>query len=120
MRLSRGGAAVIRVGKPLPPSLHALADDREWGLFTAWNPGSQPQPTACNRAAQRCLLAELRATSEVAIHAAVGVGTNGWREPSLWLAGIGRARLDELGDRYQQRAWLYGVDGGLAQLCLRH
>jgi hypothetical protein len=118
VRLARGGAAVIRIGQPLPPALYALTGGREWGFLTAWNPGSQPLPATDNRAAERRLLADAQALSGVAIHPAYGVGTEGWREPSFWLVGIQRAQLDELGKRYRQRAWLYGVGADPAQLCL--
>jgi len=118
VRLARGGAAVIRVGQPLPPALDAVAGDREWGFLTAWNPGSQPQPAPVNRAAERRLLADARALAGVTVHPAYGVGTDGWREPSFWLLGIQRAQLAELGQRYRQRAWLYGANRGPAQLCL--
>jgi hypothetical protein len=118
VRLSRGGAAVIRVGEPLPQALRGLAGDREWGFLTAWNPGSQPQAATTNRAAERRLLADVQALSGVAIHPAYGVGTDGWREPSFWLVGIERSALDELGRCYRQRAWLYGADDGPTQLRL--
>jgi hypothetical protein len=118
VRLARGGAALIRIGEPLPPALYALTGGREWGFLTAWNPGSQPQSAIDNRAAERRLLADVRALPGVAIHPAYGVGTDGWREPSFWLPGIQRAQLDELGQRYRQRAWLYGMGAGSAQLCL--
>lgn len=118
VRLVRGGAAVIRVGEPLPPALRALAGGRAWGFLTAWNPGSQPQSARDNRAAERRLLADVRALPNVAIHPAYGVGRDGWREPSFWLVGISRTTLDELGRRHRQRAWLYGVGDGTAQLCL--
>ena len=120
VRLARGGAAVIRVGEPLPPALRALAGDRGWGFLTAWNPGSQPQSATDNRAAERRLLADVGALPGVVIHPAYGVGTDGWREPSFWLVGIERTTLEELGQRYRQRAWLYGVNNGPAQLCLSH
>ena len=61
VRLRSGGAATLRVDEPLPVALRSLAGDRDWGFFTAWNPGSTRLPPAVNRQAQRRLLAELRA-----------------------------------------------------------
>lgn len=118
VRLPHGGTAAIRIDQPLPPPLQQLAGPRSWGLITAWNPRSHPLPVTANRAAQHRLLAEARTLTGVSIHAAVGVGTDGWREPSLWLIGIEHTALDELGDRYHQQAWLYGCGNAPAQLCL--
>jgi hypothetical protein len=119
VRRATGGAATIRVGEPLPMALQPLAGDRDWGFFTAWNPRSRPQPAAANRAAQRRLLADLRADAGLALHAAVGLGTEGWREPSLWIVGIDPATLERLADRYGQNAWLQGHGAGPAELRLR-
>lgn len=119
VRLSRGGAATLRIGEPLPAALRPLAGDRDWGFLTAWNPRSQPQPTAANRKAQRRLLADLRAMRGLAIHPAAGVGTDGWREPSLWIVGIAPDALARLGERYDQHGWLQGRGSGPAELRLR-
>jgi hypothetical protein len=119
VRLRSGGAASIRVGEPLPVALRALAGDRDWGFFTAWNPRSTPQPPAVNRRAQRRLLADLHADAALEIHPALGMGTDGWREPSFWIVGIGQDALERLGDRYEQNGWLFGHGAGTAQLRLR-
>jgi hypothetical protein len=119
VRLHSGGAAVIRIGEPLPVALRPLAGNRDWGFFTAWNPGSKPRPPVVNRAAQRRLLADLRADARLAIHPGLGRGTDGWREPSLWIVGIAPQALERLGDRYGQNAWLFGHGAGAAELRLR-
>jgi Protein of unknown function (DUF3293) len=119
VRLPAGGAAVIRVGEPLPTALRPFAVGRDWGFFTAWNPRSQPQPAAANRKAQRRLLADLRADSSLAIHPAAGLGTDGWRESSLWIVGIAPEALRHLANRYGQSAWLQGHGAGAAELHLR-
>lgn len=118
VRLCSGGAATIRIGEPLPGALRPLAGDRDWGFFTAWNPRSRPQPPASNRQAQRRLLADLQALGPLAIRPALGVGTEGWREPSLWIVGIGPEALEQLGLRYGQNAWLLGHGAGVAELRL--
>lgn len=119
VRLRSGGAAVIRIGEPLPVALRPLAGDRDWGFLTAWNPGSKPQPPQINRAAQRRLLADLRADARLTIHPGSGRGTDGWREPSLWVVGIAPQALERLGARYGQNAWLVGHGAGAAELRLR-
>jgi len=119
VRLSRGGAATIRIGEPLPVALRPLAGNRDWGFFTAWNPRSRPQPPKVNRDAQRRLLADLRADASLDVHPALGKGTKGWREPSFWVVGIGPDALERLGDRYGQNAWLFGHGAGAAELRLR-
>lgn len=118
VRLPQGGAAVIRVGQPLPPALHARAGTRDWGFLTAWNPRSRPQPATVNRIAQRRLLQELLSDPALSVHVAVGVGSDGWREPSFWIVGIDHARLQTLATRYRQLAWLQGRGAGPAQLCV--
>jgi hypothetical protein len=119
VRLGSGGAAIIRIGEPLPVALRALAGNRDWGFFTAWNPRSRPQPATVNREAQRRLLADLRADASLDIHPALGIGTDGWREPSFWIVGITPDALERLGDRYGQNAWLSGHGAGAAALRLR-
>src|SRR5690242_21823418 len=119
VRLPSGGAATIRVGEPLPVRLQPLAEDRDWGFLTAWNPRSRPQPPALNRKAQRRLLADLRADASLEAYPAMGQGTDGWREPSFWIVGIGPDALERLGDRYGQNAWLAGHGAGPAELRLR-
>ncbi|MEI7037993.1 DUF3293 domain-containing protein [Fulvimonas yonginensis] len=119
VRLRCGGAATLRIGEPLPVALRPLAGDRDWGFLTAWNPRSRPLPPAVNRAAQRRLLADLRAGAGLELHPAVGVGTDGWREPSLWIVGIAPGTLERLAERYGQNAWLQGHGAGSAHLQLR-
>lgn len=119
VRLRSGGAATLRIGEPLPVALRPLAGGRDWGFFTAWNPRSKPEPPAVNRRAQRRLLADLHADAALEIHPALGMGTDGWREPSFWIVGIGQDALERLGDRYGQNGWLFGHGAGVAQLRLR-
>lgn len=119
VRLGTGGTATVRVGEPLPAALRPLAGERDWGYFTAWNPCSEPQSPKVNREAQRRLLADLRAERGLDIHPALGVGANGWREPSFWIVGIAPGTLERLGERYRQNAWLAGRGAGAAALRFR-
>lgn len=117
VRLSRGGFAAIRIGAPLPTALHALlaADDEPWGFITAWNPHAQPRDRAANRAAQRALLQALREHG-ARLRAGAGVGSEGWREPSLFALGLDFDALDALAARFAQAAIVRGRGIGRAEL----
>jgi hypothetical protein len=116
VRLPRGGWAAIRVGEAPPPALRGILGDRPWGYLTAWNPQAQPRPRALNRRDQRRLLAALKALPGVAVHAGIGVGRSGWREPSLLAVGLETKALDELAARYRQLAYVHGCGHGAARL----
>ena len=110
--------ACLHVDQPLPQPLQLLVGARAWGFVTAWNPQAQPRAPERNLAAQRELLASLAAFQDVVILPAVGVGTNGWYEPSLFVIGIEPAALDPLAHRYRQCGYLCGRGPGVAQLRL--
>lgn len=118
VRLARGGHATIRVGEALPAELAAMLPDPDtaWGFITAWNPRGEARDRTANRMAQRALRDLLRkAHPDARIHP--GVGTLGtWREPSLFVAGIGAASLDELMLRFGQLAVVLGRGGEPAAL----
>jgi hypothetical protein len=125
VRLARGGYASIRIHRALPTALASYLPeaDAPWGFITAWNPRSTPQPRATNRAAQRRLLAALRAQVPDArvcagVGVADGVDTAGrrWREPSLFAAGVPFAVLDALMLRFGQHAIVRGAGTGSAEL----
>lgn len=119
VRLAGGGSATIRVGHPPPIALQALIGRFTWGFITAWNPGSQPAPAAINRRGQRGLFDALRGLPEtVSIHPGCGVGTSGWREPSLFVVGPTMEALDILARRYRQNAYVQGCGHAAAQLRL--
>lgn len=120
VRPARGGVAVIRIGEALPMQLQMLAQDRPWGFITAWNPRSAMLPRAQNRLAQRALLALVQTSAETAaVRPGVGVaGNRQWREPSLWVVGLGTATLDALGSRFGQWAYVHGQGRSFAQLRL--
>ncbi|MGA0585771.1 DUF3293 domain-containing protein [Dyella sp. KRB-257] len=118
IRLPAGGCASLRIGAPMPDALRQLTGDAAWGVITAWNPRSQPMPKAWNRRAQRALLADLRQREDIAgIHAAVGVGVDGWREPSLLVIGPDAASLRSLCARLHQHAFVAGEGGTPPRLC---
>lgn len=117
VRLPAGGFASIRIGAALPASLRALSGQDAWAVITAWHPRSRPVPHAVNRIAQRSLLTQLRALPETRlIRAALGVGSEGWREPSLWVVGPCPNMLHPLCVRHDQHAWVMGDAGTAAHL----
>ena len=119
VRLAGGGVAGIRIGQPLPTPLRELVGPHLWGFITAWNPRSLPRSRQQNRHAQRQLREVLRPLPSVhLIRAAVGVGSDGWREHSLFVIGPDLGMLDELAHRFGQHAYVYGGGGDPAQLRL--
>ncbi|AND68191.1 hypothetical protein ATSB10_07370 [Dyella thiooxydans] len=117
VRLPGGGTTSLHVDTPVPATLHALVGTSPWGFITAWHPGSRRAPRDTNRQAQRRLLAELLADPATrAILAAVGVGADGWREPSLFAIGTPHVVLERLAAAFGQRAFLAGSGQGLARL----
>jgi hypothetical protein len=69
-----------------------------------------------NLAAQRELLAALQAQPGVVVHPAIGVGTSGWSEPSLFVVGAAVHVLDTLAGIHGQLAYVHGEAGGTALL----
>lgn len=108
--------ATIRVDLPLPARLAAAVGSRPWAFITAWNPQARRRPPAENLAAQGELLAALQAQPGVVVHPAIGVGTSGWSEPSLFVAGAGVHVLDKLARTYGQLAYVHGEAGSAALL----
>jgi hypothetical protein len=110
--------ARIRIDQPLPESLQILVGTSSWGFITAWNPRSQTRPLEDNLAAQRELLTALRAWPEAAIYPAIGIGPNGWSEPSLFVIGLETALLDALCHCHDQNAYVHGHGAAAASLRL--
>ena len=108
--------ATIRVDLPLPGPLADVVGARPWAFVTAWNPQARRRPPAENLAAQRELLAALQKQPGVAVHPALGVGTSGWSEPSLFVVGAGVHALDKLARAHGQLAYVHGEAGGAALL----
>ena len=108
--------ATIRVDLPLPAQLADAVGSRPWAFVTAWNPQARRRPPAENLAAQRELLAALQKQPDVAVHPALGVGTSGWSEPSLFVVGAGVHALDELARTHGQLAYVHGEADGAALL----
>mgnify|MGYP001089830277 FL=1 len=108
--------ATIRVDLPLPGPLADVVGARPWAFVTAWNPQARRRPPAENLAAQRELLAALQKQPGVAVHPALGVGTSGWSEPSLFVVGAGVHALDKLARTHGQLAYVHGEAGSAALL----
>lgn len=93
-----------------------------WAFLTAWNPHSHRLSTRDNRRRQRQLLHQLRSAAPHAnIHAGVGVGAadasgQRWREHSLFVVDVTRELLQDLMQRYQQNAMVYGTGDSVAHL----
>jgi hypothetical protein len=119
VRLRHGGWTSIRVDIALPEPLRALINARAWAFVTAWNPHSQLRSSGENRLAQRALLRRLRALpGTVVIQPAIGVGADGWREPSLFVIGLEPAWLDGILDGFGQNGYVHGRGDGPARLRL--
>ena len=108
--------ACIRVDQLLPDALQLKVNARSWGFITAWNPHSKARASAENLAAQQELLALLQALPDSTIFPAIGIGSHGWHEPSLFVIGSDQLTLDALGHRYQQHAYVYGRQNEPARL----
>lgn len=108
--------ATIRVDLPLPTQLTDAVGSRPWAFITAWNPQARRRPPAENLAAQRELLAALQNQPGVTVHPALGVGTSGWSEPSLFVVGAGIQALDKLARIHGQLAYVHGEADGAALL----
>ncbi|MEO7065964.1 MAG: DUF3293 domain-containing protein [Rhodanobacter sp.] len=107
----------IHIGTALPETLQALVNGRGWGFITAWNPRSIRRADAENAAAQQQLLAAIRAsTGFVALYPGIGIGTQGWYEPSLFVIGLGLDALDDVCGAHHQNAYVYGSGCDFAHL----
>lgn len=117
VRLSHGGYASIRCGRPLPAALLAMLRraDEPWGYITAWNPAGVRMPPARNRSGQRRLRNALR-NGRHRYYAGIGVGPGDWREASLFVPGIGFPDLDALARRFGQLGVVRGRGVAPAEL----
>jgi hypothetical protein len=107
--------AIIRVDLPLPAPLAAAVGTQSWAFVTAWNPQARRRSPAENEAAQQALLAAL-GQAGATVYPAIGVGTSGWSEPSLFAIGPGVEALDRLARAHGQLAYVHGEAGGHATL----
>ena len=108
VRLPRGGHASLRVDAPLPPELSAVIGEACWAIITGWNPGSVRQSPEVNRAAKRRLLGLLKAASPSVLWPSVGVGSEHWREASLFVVGIDAWRILAIAEACGQHAIVCG------------
>ena len=108
--------STIRIDLRPQPELAGVVSAKPWGFITAWNPRSQRRAAAENVAAQRKLLGTLNALPGVSVFPAIGVGTSGWSEPSLFATGIDVPALDALMHEHGQLACVHGLASGPATL----
>lgn len=105
VRLASGARCTLRIGEPAPPALAGWLAGAATGAFiTACNPYSVAQSLARNRAAQRDLLAQLRALGARWLPGVGRIPGQPWREPSLFVAGLDRDTIDTLARRHSQNA----------------
>lgn len=100
--------ACIRIDQSLPESLQLKVGANSWGFITAWNPFSEACALADNLAAQREMFMDLQGIPQTLILAAIGIGSNRWHEPSLFVIGPDQPTLDALGRVYRQHAYVCG------------
>ncbi|MEO8999489.1 MAG: DUF3293 domain-containing protein [Rhodanobacter sp.] len=110
--------ATIRIDLPLPAELVSVVDSRPWAFITAWNPQARRRPPAENLAAQHELLTALRNQPGAMVYPAIGVGSTGWIEPSLFAVGVDVDTLDSLARKHAQLAYVHGQAHGVAHLRL--
>ncbi|TAL72486.1 MAG: DUF3293 domain-containing protein [Rhodanobacter sp.] len=108
--------AIIRVDLPLPAALAQTVGTGPWAFITAWNPQARRRPPAENEAAQRQLLGEIGHAAGARVYPAIGVGTSGWSEPSLFVTGLDVPALDALTRAHGQLAYVHGEASGPATL----
>jgi hypothetical protein len=108
--------ATIRVDLPLPAALADVVGTRSWAFITAWNPQARRRAPAENLAAQHDLLTALQALPDAIVLPAIGVGSSGWSEPSLFCIGPAVTALDRLARTHGQLAYVHGKAAGAALL----
>lgn len=108
--------AILRVDLPPPATLAKTIGPGPWAFITAWNPGARRRLPAENEAAQRQLLDEIGQVPGARAYPAIGVGTSGWSEPSLFVTGLDVSAMDALARAHGQLAYVHGVAAGPATL----
>ncbi|MEW5302840.1 MAG: hypothetical protein WDW36_005583 [Sanguina aurantia] len=94
----------------------AIVGEHDWGFITAWNPLSLPREETLNLSAQRSLASSLKDLPDSRVLPAIGIGSNGWSEPSFFVTGSSTSVLDILASEYRQNAYVYGQGASPAQL----
>jgi len=110
--------ATIRIDLVLPAELVPVVGPRPWAFITAWNPQARRRPLTENLVAQRELLTALQDQPDVTVYPAIGVGSSGWIEPSLFAIGVDVDVLDSLARKHSQLAYVHGQAHGVAHLRL--
>ena len=96
----------IRVARTAPDLEAAFPQATRFCLLTAWNPQSQPQPEAANRAADDALHAVLLASGLPYRPGFSSAANRSWREPSWLVVDLDEDTLDALARRFDQLATL--------------
>ncbi|GJL81946.1 MAG: hypothetical protein DHS20C01_15800 [marine bacterium B5-7] len=112
-----GQTCDIRIGEKLPPALEDFlhrVGQSNWIYVTAWNPDSRQLSLDENRSAQ----ARLRRSvgySELVLDG-IGIGHDGWKEESLFVAGVTLDQAATLGLEFEQLCVVVGETGNPAKL----
>lgn len=107
----------IRVSERLPAALEGYLGRvgvKDWAYVTAWNPNSVPLSVEENRVRQDVLRRELEPRHPLL--AGVGIGSDGWSEESLFVAGIDFAEAIRIGRSYGQLCVVAGTSEDVARL----
>jgi hypothetical protein len=121
-RVERGaGSFCFHIQQHSPPLARLLADTGQASAFfiTAYNPYSEPQDTAANRAAHARLQQRLRSLTQD-LFDAVGVDVSGeWpAEPGYLAVGVPRETAHAVGNEFRQNAIVWIGPDALPELML--
>jgi hypothetical protein len=92
----------------------------EFGVVSAWNPMSEPQPPAVNEAADHALRGALSQAGAAACRSLAGAPDGGWQEPGWLAAGLALPQLDVLARRFGQLGVLHWTRGQPVRLRIHH
>lgn len=109
-RITENDLIILRVDEPNSSLDHLLTSRKltTAAYLTAWNPYSQPTSLPENEAAQKELLAEIKALGLNILHGE-GVGLdNSWPpEPSFLVLAIDRDQAERLSRKFRQNAFIW-------------
>lgn len=103
------GAAwhAVKIGRLSPEIEAAFPDAAEFGMLSAWNPFSVPQPEGVNRAADDAMQAALEDRCVIHRPAFAAASNRTWREPNWVVVDLPVVELDALAKRFGQLGTLH-------------
>lgn len=103
VRMPRGGMETLKVGRsPSAAIARWIGRDRFGAFLTACNPRSQPLPSDENERRLDALRDALRTSRGRFLEGTGHMPGERWREPSLFVAGLGIGDVDALMSRFDQ------------------